>query len=341
MVWCNTAAGDILKALLAAYTPHFVDGGHLESGVTIAEFAPLGNTLYEACSDLAQRSNYLFFIAPNREISFQRRTIRTAAWHLDASETFGGLTVQEISSQIKNRIAVYYSELQEWTESFSGDGSQTVFPLERAPHEVSSLQVTGADVSYGTRYAENNEANDFSINFNEGEIHTQAHETLESTDTLTIAYTAKVPALLIVNHADSQADHSARDGGDGIYDFEIHAEDEIFSLADAQARADAELAQYAYPQVTAAYDRQDYLYEFQATRLHVGQQQLIRVRGRDVTLTVERVTISVAIPQQGHLLKFLQHVDLGPAPTGIESVFREMQSPVSAIVPEITTIREV
>lgn len=339
--WTNTYAGEILSALLSAFTPHFWDGGHIEQGVYIQEITLIGSTLFDACQKLATRSNVVFYIAPTREIIFQRQTVQTAAWQLDDTEYFSGLKIREHGTKIKNRIAIYYSELEDRTEIFAGDDEQTVFILERLPHEISSLTVNGTPVTYGTRYAEDNSEHDFSINYNMGEIHAQAYGTPEEGDTLTIVYTAAIPALYIANHVDSQLDHADRDGGDGIYDFEIHAEQDIFSLTDARDRAQTELENYAYHQMTAAYERRDYLYDFQNTRLRVGQQQSLQIRGRDVSLTVERVIISVAIPQYRHKLKFSQQIELGPVSRGLESLFREMQDTNDVTLPEITTTEEV
>lgn len=340
-VWRNVYAGDVLKSLLGAYTPQFFDGGHLEEGVFLSEFSPLGKTLFDTGNDLASRSRFVFYIAPTREIIFQRRTVQTAAWQLEHPEDFGGLHVKDLDSPIKNRISVYYSKLESRTEGFTGDGERKVFALERKPYDVQGLTVNGVAVTYGTRYMENNSEHDFSVNYNEGELHAQAYGVPGAGDEIQIEYTAALPALLVANHAASQLAHRDRDGGDGIYDFEICAENEIFSLADAQSRADAELEQYAWPQVAASYDRREYLYAFQSARIRVGQQQHVRVRNRDTTLMVERVTISVAIPASGPTLKFLQHVELGPVSKGLKSLFREMQSAPERILPEVITTQEV
>lgn len=328
-------AGDILVDLLTTYTPHFRCGAYIASGINIEtidfDYVPL----LDACNELAARSGYTFYIDPQRNVHFERRVTDTASWHVTNTDFFFNLQVKPDSSQLINRVLMLYSVLETRAINFEGDGETEVFSLPRPPYSVQSMQVDSVDVTFGTRYAENNETNDFSYDANTGEIHTSAHATLTAGQTLSIGYTTTIPSLLIVNDVASQTERQTREGGDGLYDAYYDEQQMIFCQVDARAKAEAILSEYAWPLVMAFYSRKDDIFAFETNRLRVGQQQQVTARGRNHTLTVSRISISVqGYSVNTNLLRLQQDVEIGPLRKGLESIFQSIQASAAAVTPE-------
>ena len=322
--WQQCYAGDIVRVLLLTYAPEITRGANLDDGIWLDEYRAADQTVFDICADLAARCNYVFFLDAHREAYFQAQSIFEAAWHVTDSERFGGLKISEDSSQFANRVIVHYSKLATYTETFAGDGATEVFRLARVPDRVDAMSVDGAAVTFGARYAEDNAQHDFSIDFQSGDIYTVAHEILQAWQTLRVTYVSKLPARLERRDSASIADRQSREGGDGIYDRVLQGRDTIMSLADARAQADAILTEYARPLLSASYRREEYLYELFAYLLRVGMRQRVTRWGYDATLTIQRNTLTIAIPSNDATLKFTQAVELGYAPQGIETVIKDM-----------------
>lgn len=323
--WEDGYAGAILEDILTTYVPdQFWMRGNVHDGAFIGEITFDFCTLLEACNRLANLSGYVFYVDPLREVHFKPQTKHVAPWAVDNSERFDDLVIREDSSQIKNRIIVRYSTLSEVTEEFLGDGTQKVFRLAEKPHDISSITVNSVAQTFGTRYAEDNSSNDFSVNYDEGTIHTQNRATLTDAETLAVTYQGKVPARLVVNHAASQIDRSTKEGYGGIYEMVI-TDREIFSQADAQQRAEDELARYAWPLVSATYKRTDRVFAYLQNRLRVGMEQSLTARGRSETLTIEKIVLMVFIPAHDLRFSFKQDVTLGPVDRGLVDIFQDLQ----------------
>lgn len=336
-IYENQWTGDMIEDLISTYVPHFHLLGNVGKGVYLREISFDFLSLLEACNELATRSGYLFWIDPLKEVHFKPQEKQTATWNLDTTEKWSDLNISEDSSQIKTRVIVRYSVLEERTDTFTGDGSTEVFILTELPHEITSLTVEGAAVTYGSRYHENNENNDFSVYYDKGELHAQAYGTPDSGDSIVCAYTAKIPARLIVNHAAAQLDRRVKEGGDGIYDLLITDREGILSTAEARERAEAEFEAAAWPLITATYTCKDAVFDFLTHRLRVGMSQQISARGRNLTLTVERVSIGVATRDGSPRWKLQQDVSLGPVPGDLGDLFQELFDEPSDVANEERT----
>lgn len=319
----DETAGEIVQDLITTYAAGFTWAGDMQAGEDIEEIKFNFVSVLDACNELAQRSNYVFYVDPRKEVHFKAQDKHSAPWDVSDSEVYTDLNIDEDSSELRNRVIVRYSNLTDMTESFKGDSTQKVFHLAEKPHDISSLTVNGSPVTYGTRYAEDNESNDFSINYDAGTIHTQAHATLTAANTLACTYAGKAPARIIVNDTDSQSVRASLEGGDGIYESVIEDRD-IFSLADAQLRAKEELRNFGSVRVSASYQRRESVFAFFTNRLRVGMQQDITARGRNHTLIIDGITISVIRHEDNRNLTFLQEVSLSPIKHDLTAVFRKL-----------------
>lgn len=329
--WTNQFAGDILRGLLTAYAPQFDTGGYVEQGVRLEEFIAQDEELLSICSRLAALCNFAFYIAPDRAVHFHAPETLAAPWDIDDAEHYGNLTITEDASTLRTRIIVQYSVLRSISESFTGDGATRDFTLRQKPHNITSLQVNGADVTFGTHYAEDNSGNDFSVDYERGIINTRAHATLTGSDTLTCAYIAKVPARLVRSDAAAIAARRAIEGTDGLYDYLITDRDGILSKADARAAADAELAQYAYPAVSASYSRVEELSGILSRMLQPGQRQALDQWGVSEPLQIQRVTIRVLRPASDATLAWQIDAELGRPTPRLDTVLSETTTTETAI----------
>ena len=321
-VYREMYAGKIVEDLLEHYAPNFYGAGNMEKGVFIEEISFDFVSVLDACNTLANRSGYVFYVTPLREIRFMPQDKHSAPWDVSDQERYSGLRINEDSSELKNRIIVRYSKLIEMTEDFRGDGETKQFYLLEEPHEITGITVNGTPVTYGTRYAEDNSEHDFSIRHSEKYISTMKHPVLTANEVLSVSYWGKTPARLVINDTRSQAERAAREGGDGIHEFLIN-DREIFSLADARQRAEDELARYSNVRISATYNRKESVFDFFRNRLLVGMSQCLTARGRDEMLTISKVTITVCQHEGNSNLAFMQDVSLGETPS-LTDVFREV-----------------
>jgi hypothetical protein len=319
--WQNEYAGDILRDILSTYTPQFICGGYVQDGIQLADYQADEESLLSLCNALADQCGYVFYLDPVRDVHFHQAVTLAAPWDIEDAARFGNLQISPDSKDLVNRVIVRYSELRSQAESFVGDGAAKEFTLAYPPFEVSSLTVNGVAVTYGSSYSEDNSTNDFGIDYTRGIIKTMAHATLTVAQTLAIAYTAKFPARLERSHRASIDDRIDKEGGDGLYDLLI-TDRNLVAIADARARADAELGLYAWPRVSASYVRVEPVGDIFANRLQVGQQQRLNYLGFNELLNIEKVTLEVLRPSPTDLI-FLQNVALGPQPKTLKEVLQK------------------
>ena len=319
----NQYTGEIIQDLVTRDTQGFFWAGDMQKGVLIEEISFNFVTVWDACLELAERSGYVFYVDAMKEVHFKPQDKHIAPWEVSAQERYTDLSIDEDSSELKNRVIVRYTELRDMTQSFKGDGTKKEFTLIEEPYEVTKLQVNGADVTFGTRYAEDNSEHDFSVNTSEKYLTNSEYAVLTADDTLNVWYQGKILARLIVNDRESQQRRAQLECSDGIYESVIE-DREILSQADALLRAQDELRQYSSVRVSASYRRYESVYNLFRHRLKVGMQQRITTRGRDQTLTVNSIGLSVLVHEDNHRLTFAQNVSLSPGKSDLTSVFREI-----------------
>lgn len=319
--WTDKYAGQIVRDVLATYAPSLI-AEDIADGVYLAAYSATYATALAVCSALAARSGCVFSVDAARQAHFAPAETLPAPWDITSGTQFSGLKITQDAGQLVNRCVVLFSELRGATQSFVGDGATQDFTLDCAPSEVSALTVNGAAVTYGTHYAEDNADKDFSVDYERGIINTRKHATLTASDTLAVAYTAKIPARLTRTHAASVAARAAIEGSDGVYEMLID-DREITSLKDARTRTNEEFAQYAFPRVSASYARVDSILALPGNRLRVGMLQRLNYWGVDEWLEVQKVTLSALNNINDYRLHFAQAVELGRRAASLESAIAD------------------
>lgn len=310
----NMSSGAIVKSIIDTYFPHgkLYCGNRIHDGIIIESLDCNYKTVYEICKDLAERNNYILHVTATREVCFEPQSSSIAPWDLTPDEIFSDLTIDEDSSDIRNRIIIQYSQLVPKTESFVGDMETEEFLTTEQIYTVQELTVNNIPVTYGERNKEDNSENDFSIQYEDKIIQSRAYGTLSDLDTLRISYIAKKPACLIYNDLASQQKRQSHEGYDGIYEFVIEDRENILSRQAAIDRAIAEINLYAFPLISASYQRQESLETFFKNRLHPGMIQSITVRERNQKIIIEKISLSVLAPASDATLVFLLNVSLSP-----------------------------
>jgi hypothetical protein len=316
-------AKEILEFILTNYTTGFFWYGLLEDGVAIDEITFNGETVLQACNELAGRSDYVFWVDPNKKVYFRPKTETVAPWVVSDIEIFSNLQVTPDFSELKNRVYVGYAETTALIQTFSGDGVRGEFYTSEPIESIISLQVDGTPVTYGSRYLEDNSGNDFAINFEQGYIKNSAHPILSSAQNLGISYLGKVPARITVNHLQSQADASAREGGDGIYETAIE-DYEIIGRSNALQKAEEILDKYALAYYSASYRRQEYVFTYFLNRLNVGMLQSITARGRNLSLQIDKIQISIWSHSDDEALGIEMDVSLKDRKSGFFEIFQSI-----------------
>lgn len=319
--WTEKYAGQIAREVLATYAPNLI-ADDIADGVYLAAHSATYATALAVCQALAARSGCVFSVDAARHVHFAPAETLPAPWDITSGTQFSDLKITQDASQLVNRCVVLFSEMRDAAQSFVGDGATVDFTMAYAPHEVSALTVNGAAVTFGTHYAEDNADKDFSVDYERGVINTRKHATLTASDTLSIAYTAKIPARLTRTHAASVAARAAIEGSDGVYEMLID-DREISSLKDARTRADEEFAQYAFPRVSASYTRVDSILDLLGNRLRVGMLQRLNFWGVDEWLEIQKVTLSALNNINDYRLHFRQAVELGRRAASLESAIAD------------------
>ena len=112
--------------------------------------------------------------------------------------------------------------------------------------------------------------------------------------------------------SDWSSDVCSSDLYDGIYEFVIEDRENILSRQAAIDRAIAEINLYAFPLISASYQRQESLETFFKNRLHPGMIQSVTVRERNQRIIIEKISLSVLAPASDATLIFLLDVSLSP-----------------------------
>ncbi|NOZ27957.1 MAG: hypothetical protein GXP39_07895 [Chloroflexi bacterium] len=204
-------------------------------------------TLYEAMQKIADLTGYVWYVDPNKDVHYHGESATAAPFGLSDSPdnvtTFGYLEdswqFEEDASDIRNRITVRggIRASDPVTESFSGDGTTTMFRLTNRPvRSVVSVEVDGAAQSVGTDFVDSS-GYDVYVNYVDGVLRF-ATAPAAGTSNIEVVYTYDV-------HVTAQRSDSSSYTKFGRW-FDYIVEDKtITSQTKAEALADALLAQYA------------------------------------------------------------------------------------------------
>jgi hypothetical protein len=318
----NSYARDIIKSLLTSYAPLFIWRAGNDRGAYITSITFRGDSLYTILQDLAARSGVNISISTKREISFIDAAINSSAFDIDDNALVNTLTIREDASQIATQVVVLYTELQEFTENFVGDGTMKQFSLAMPAHSVTTLTVNGSAVTYDERNKVDNSGNDFSVSLEQGVIYTSAHATLTGSDTLSCTYDGKVDARVTVTDTDSKLWWSNITGTDGISTL-LEEDRTILDYDEAVDLATAIIAKH-----NNLYYEADYTMKrgvFDLPNIKIDDEQTISARSRSFDTTINSINISIFLPGLGDILQLQYDVKLAERQYQIEQEIKSVE----------------
>ncbi len=233
----------------------------------------------QVMAQLTQMTGWGWFIDSYRDVHFydaQSSVSPLPGNLLDADDLFGDptapasqypnwvdLTIAEDTSQLKNRCyitGIYVASQTQFTETRIGDGATEVFTLGyQPPDDISKITVAvgGTQYQVGLDLINNTPGQPGSaqtayVNFTQQTVRFSTPPA--SGAQVVIQYYPMLQTAVMEENADAQAFMKARDGTDGIYEYNRMDPSLSAELPDlAQERANMTLTKYAYPYKTLSF----------------------------------------------------------------------------------------
>lgn len=249
------------------------------TAVDIASFRVAYDTVAGALSELGKLALKRFWVDSEKVLRFLTPATSAAPFDIaSGAANIGSLSVTETDEDYCNVVVVKSQQTirDAQTETFTGDGSTTSFELAYPVASEPKISVNGTPKMVGV--VDVDTGRDWYWQQGSKTIRQDADGTvLSSSDTLTVEYSGISVEYVTAEATGEIAARAAIEGSSGRYErlFEI---DRLLTKADAQATADAILADRSTVPLKAAYTTNDYL-EPEAKNLQPGQYQSMRLDG--------------------------------------------------------------
>lgn len=249
------------------------------TAVDIASFRVAYDTVAGALSELGKLSLKRFWVDSEKVLRFLTPATSAAPFSIaSGADNISSLAVTETDEDYCNVVVVKSQQTirDSQTESFTGDGAATSFELAYPVASEPKISVNGTPKMVGV--VDVDTGRDWYWQQGSKTIRQDADGTvLSSSDTLTVEYSGISVEYITAEATGEIAARAAIEGSSGRYErlFEI---DRLLTKADAQATADAILADRSTVPLKAAYTTNDYL-EPEAKNLQPGQYQSMRLDG--------------------------------------------------------------
>lgn len=246
----------------------------------------------------------------------------------DPTVVIGDIDVETVRTEYANRILlVAGSGLKEVSESFTGDGTTTEFPLVVAVAGYPTLSVNGTVMPVGTYGIHTHLEWTFRTSDNTIVQLAEApagtfHSPLTGGDTLSLTYPGQYPFLKIADDVGEQATYQ-------IWEKIITAPD-VFDFDAAQALADSQLPRYV-----ASYKRVQYL-----TRRFIrpGQTQTITVPDRNLSGTFLVTDVETTDTVDHGFIRSVKAIGGTTLPRSWKELYRQWGKSGGASSPSATVI---
>lgn len=142
----NTAAGTIVSDLITNYlTAEGITAGTISAGVTLYQVVLAYPTAAEAIQELAEQSEYIWYITPAKVLHFISPTAISAPSALFATDVIqGSLRVDGSAPEYRNRQYLRARDTTSTQEAtFHGDGSQRTFQVAYSIIETPTITLNG------------------------------------------------------------------------------------------------------------------------------------------------------------------------------------------------------
>lgn len=292
-VYENKTSGYIIKDMISIYCPEFTTAD-VADGETVASISFSYKSVFDCISEIAKLTGYEWYVDYERGIHFIAKDTTAAPYQLtDNISTTGNyknLSINTDKSQLRNRVYVrggfYLSDL--YPHEVVADGVQTAFILPYPPRAPISVYVDSGSGyvahTLGVDFIDTS-GYDFLVNYTDKVIVNLDHATLSSGHKLKVTFKYEIQVLTVDTNEISVEDIKMSEGGDGYYDYPIN-DSSILTIAEAHARAQAELELYSFPTIDGSFVTDQIGYE-------AGQLLTVNMPSRGLTsreFTIQSVT---------------------------------------------------
>ncbi|MCH7568507.1 MAG: LamG domain-containing protein [Nanoarchaeota archaeon] len=135
-VYSNLPAGSIVKDIINKYTDDITVINVDDSPTTIERISFNHTPVYDAVKELADLATYNFYVDVNKDLRFKEKSTTSSNLTFDSGNVLNSSFKEERDS-VFNEIWVYGDRyLDNFQESFTGDGVGSVFTLIYKPHNT-------------------------------------------------------------------------------------------------------------------------------------------------------------------------------------------------------------
>lgn len=249
------------------------------TAVDIASFRTSYDTVAGSLTELAKLGGKRFWVDSSKTLRLLLPTTEAAPFQIVSGATnISSLTVTETDEDYANVIVVKSQQTirEAQSESFTGDGAATSFELAYPLASEPKINVNGTPNTVGV--VDVDTGRDWYWQQGSKEIRQDPDGVaLSSSDTLTVSYSGIAVEYVTAENTAAIAARAAIEGSSGRYE-KLYEIDRLLSKTDAQAAADAILAEHDTVPLKASYATNDYL-EPEAKNLQPGQYQSMRLDG--------------------------------------------------------------
>lgn len=225
-----------------------VDGANVDAGISIADLGDYdvtGKTVLDVCNELAERSEYYFYMTPEAHIFFIPKaaaltggpTINVANQNYADPQVVK--TMQEYFNQVKVRIA--WEAFTPTVNTYTANGVAVEWTLTHPLDNVVSLTVAGIEVTHG---AESDTSVDFWVAYGSNKLKQNTANPVYTTEEISISYHKVGGNIVVVNDSTEIAARVAIEGGSGIYEAPLIDAENIIDQAIATQRGEAFLSKH-------------------------------------------------------------------------------------------------
>ena len=152
-VYNNLPAGSIVKDIITKYTDDITADANVSDGETINRIIFNHTPVFDAVRQLAKLTNYMFYVDNSKDLHFKEKTQTSSGYTFGSGGTqLMDVKFKEKRDGIYNEIWVYGDRyLDGYTETFTGDGTGSVFTLGYKPSNT-AITVDSALVQPGAIY---------------------------------------------------------------------------------------------------------------------------------------------------------------------------------------------
>ena len=137
-VYTNLPTGSIVKDLIAKYAPTSITTNNVTIGsVTISRIAYRQNNVFDACKQLAELTDFIFYVDTDKDVHFEAANSVSSGFNFTSGNVISS-SFNNDADNVINRIFVYGDRtlVAAPRETFTADGAGSVFTLLNNPHNT-------------------------------------------------------------------------------------------------------------------------------------------------------------------------------------------------------------